>query len=106
MNHRPTGAFKPRGGVGYFRSLGSRGVIRATGGNHGQSLAHAGARAGIPLTDLMPRGNSLEKNAAMRALGATPVERGEDFDAARAFAMEEAAACGFDLALFRDWVLA
>ena len=91
-NHTPTGAFKVRGGVSYMHRLrrerpGVRGVITATRGNHGQSLAFAGRRAGLRVTILVPHGNSLEKNAAMRAFGATLIEHGADFDAAR----EEAA---------------
>jgi threonine dehydratase len=97
-NHTPTGAFKVRGGLSYFAGLESRGVISATRGNHGQSLAYAGAKFGIPVTIVVPRGNSVEKNAAMRAQGATLIEHGEDFDAARLFAMQEAAARGLDFA--------
>jgi threonine dehydratase len=97
-NHTPTGAFKVRGGLSYFAGLESRGVISATRGNHGQSLAYAGGKFGIPVTIVVPRGNSVEKNAAMRAQGATLIEHGEDFDAARIFAMQEAAARGLDFA--------
>ncbi|MCU0944214.1 MAG: threonine dehydratase [Rubritepida sp.] len=97
-NHTPTGAFKVRGGLAYFDGLRSRGVISATRGNHGQSLAYAGARAGIPVTIVVPHGNSTEKNAAMRALGAELIEHGADFDAARQFAMREAAARDLDFA--------
>lgn len=91
-NHTPTGAFKVRGGLSYMHRLrrerpGVRGVITATRGNHGQSLAFAGRRAGLRVTILVPHGNSVEKNAAMRAFGATLIEHGADFDAAR----EEAA---------------
>jgi threonine dehydratase len=91
-NHTPTGAFKVRGGLTYMRALrrarpAVQGIISATRGNHGQSLAYAGARAGIAVTIVVPLGNSTEKNAAMRALGATLIEHGADFDAAR----EEAA---------------
>jgi threonine dehydratase len=87
-NHTPTGAFKVRGGVTYFdrlRRSGAtvRGVVSATRGNHGQSLAYAGARAGVPVTIVVPHGNSSEKNAAMRAFGARLVEHGVDFDEAR-----------------------
>jgi threonine dehydratase len=88
-NHTPAGAFKVRGGVVFFDRLKRRapdcpGVISATRGNHGQSLAYAGARAGIPVTIVVPRGNSAEKNAAMRAFGAELIEHGADFDEARA----------------------
>ena len=87
-NHTPTGAFKVRGGIVFFDRLNRRapdcpGVISATRGNHGQSLAYAGTRAGIPVTIVVPRGNSTEKNAAMRAFGAALVEHGADFDEAR-----------------------
>jgi threonine dehydratase len=87
-NHTPTGAFKVRGGITYFDRLkrerpDAPGVISATRGNHGQSLAFAGARAGVPVTIVVPRGNSVEKNAAMRAFGAKLIEHGADFDAAR-----------------------
>ena len=102
-NHTPTGAFKVRGGLVYMDRLkrerpGVRGVISATRGNHGQSLAYAGARHGVPVTILVPRGNSLEKNAAMRAQGATLIEHGEDFDAARAEAARLAAGMGLEFA--------
>lgn len=97
-NHTPTGAFKVRGGLTYFDALTSKGVISATRGNHGQSLAYAGARAGIPVTIIVPEGNSAEKNAAMRALGAELIERGRDFDVARQYAMQLAAERGLDFA--------
>ena len=91
-NHNPTGAFKVRGGLTFVDALkrrkpGAKGLISATRGNHGQSLAFAGARAGLPVTIYVPRGNSTEKNAAMRALGATLVEFGDDFQQAREEAM-------------------
>ena len=87
-NHTPTGAFKVRGGVTLVDWLRRerpdvRGVVSATRGNHGQSLARAGTAAGLEVRILVPRGNSAEKNAAMRAMGATLVEHGDDFDAAR-----------------------
>ena len=97
-NHTPTGAFKVRGGLVYFDGLTSPGVISATRGNHGQSLAYAGAKAGIPVTIVVPHGNSMEKNAAMRALGATLIEHGEDFDVARAHAKHLATDRGLDFA--------
>ena len=62
-------------------------MISATRGNHGQSLAFAASRHGVPATIYVPHGNSVEKNRAMRAFGAELVEHGEDFQAAR----EEAA---------------
>jgi threonine dehydratase len=87
-NHTPVGAFKVRGGLVYVRRLLDRGerpagLVSATRGNHGQSLAVAGARYGLPVTIVVPHGNSREKNAAMRALGATLVEHGEDFQESR-----------------------
>ena len=86
-NHLPTGAFKVRGGVVFAdrqsRESPGRGLISATRGNHGQSLAWAGSRFGLPVTIVVPFGNSAEKNAAMQALGATLIEHGEDFEEAR-----------------------
>lgn len=92
-NHTPAGAFKVRGGMTYFEQLvrsqpGLRGVICATRGNHGQSVGWAARRYGLHATIVVPHGNSVEKNAAMRALGATLVEHGDDFQAAREHAME------------------
>ena len=91
-NHTPTGAFKVRGGLVCMERLKREnpdipGVISATRGNHGQSLAYAERRHGVPVTILVPQGNSVEKNAAMRAFGARLIEHGEDFEAARLEAM-------------------
>jgi threonine dehydratase len=102
-NHTPTGAFKLRGGLVYMERLrrerpGVHGVISATRGNHGQSLAFAGARFGVPVTIVVPQGNSTEKNAAMRAQGARLIEEGADFDAARAAAMRLAEEQGLEFA--------
>lgn len=96
-NHTPTGAFKVRGGLVYAERCrcqrpSVRGLISATRGNHGQSLAYAGRRHGLAVTILVPRGNSVEKNAAMWALGAELVEHGDDFQAAREEAERRAAA--------------
>jgi threonine dehydratase len=101
-NHTPTGAFKLRGGLVYLDRLrrerpGVRGLISATRGNHGQSLAFAGRRAGVPVTIVVPRGNGVEKNAAMRALGADLVEAGHDFEAARLRAVEVADERGLEM---------
>ncbi|OGA99503.1 MAG: hypothetical protein A3E25_07965 [Burkholderiales bacterium RIFCSPHIGHO2_12_FULL_69_20] len=90
-NHTPVGAFKIRGGLVYFDRLmasGARpaGVVSATRGNHGQSIAYAAARHGVPALIVVPQGNSREKNAAMRALGAELVAAGEDFQASRGHA--------------------
>jgi threonine dehydratase len=87
-NHTPIGAFKVRGGLVYVERLQrerpqTSGIISATRGNHGQSLAFAARRFGVPVTIYVPHGNSVEKNQAMRALGAHLVEHGEDFQAAR-----------------------
>src|SRR5271167_3325563 len=86
-NCQPTGAFKVRGGLTYVDALVRRepakGLISATRGNHGQSLAFAGRRSGLAVTIVVPHGNSREKNAAMRALGAELIEHGQDFQAAR-----------------------
>lgn len=98
-NHTPTGAFKIRGGlVMMSERTNRRGVISATRGNHGQSLAFAGARFGVAVTIVVPQGNSAEKNAAMRALGAQLIEHGEDFDAARLHAAQLAEERGLDFA--------
>jgi threonine dehydratase len=85
-NHNPTGAFKIRGGLNLVAALSGderRGVITASTGNHGQSIAFACRRAGVPCTIVVPVGNNPEKNAAMRAFGADVVEFGRDFDEAR-----------------------
>ncbi|HEV2641846.1 MAG TPA: threonine dehydratase [Candidatus Elarobacter sp.] len=96
-NHTPLGAFKVRGGLVYMEHLASetphvRGVVSATRGNHGQSIAFAARRHAIPVTIVVPHGNSVEKNAAMRALGAELIEAGRDFqesaEAADAIARE------------------
>jgi threonine dehydratase len=90
-NHTPTGAFKVRGGLVAMKRRQERGqtngVITATRGNHGQSIPFGARRLGIPVTIVCPIGNSTEKNAAMRALGAELIEVGHDFDAAREAAM-------------------
>jgi threonine dehydratase len=111
-NHTPTGAFKLRGGLAYMERLARErpqvtGVVSATRGNHGQSLACAGRRHGVPVTILVPRGNSAEKNAAMRAFGARLIEHGVDFDAAREEAARLAASEGLEFApsFARDLVL-
>ena len=90
-NHNPTGAFKVRGGLNLIGSLPPaerRGVITATTGNHGQSIALACSRERVPCTIVTPVGNNPEKNAAMRALGAELIEHGEDFQASREHAMQ------------------
>lgn len=87
-NHTPIGAFKIRGGLVFMAELMAsgetvNGLITATRGNHGQSIALAGRKYGVPVTVYAPRGNSIEKNVAMRAFGANLVEFGSDFDEAR-----------------------
>jgi threonine dehydratase len=95
-NHLATGAFKVRGGIVFAdRLVRCPGLISATRGNHGQSLAFAGRRFGMPVTIVVPFGNSTEKNAAMAALGASLIEHGRDFEEARAEAMRLAADHGF-----------
>ena len=86
-NHTPAGAFKVRGGLTYFETLAReapevRHVISATRGNHGQSVGFAARRHGLAATIVVPHGNSVEKNAAMRALGVTLVEHGDEFQTA------------------------
>jgi threonine dehydratase len=86
-NHTPTGAFKVRGGLVYADRLRTqrpqvRGLVSATRGNHGQSLAFAGAAAGVDVTIVVPYGNSPDKNAAVRGFGAELIEYGHDFQAA------------------------
>jgi threonine dehydratase len=85
-NHLPTGAFKVRGGLTYVARLRQeqpnvRGVIAATRGNHGQSIAFAARQFGLPCVVVVPHGNSRSKNAAMRAYGAELIETGHDFQA-------------------------
>jgi threonine dehydratase len=98
-NHTPVGAFKIRGGLTYFDQLAQRGelpreVISATRGNHGQSIGWAAREHGVRCTIVVPRGNSLEKNAAMRALGVDLIEHGDDFQESREHAMRLAAERG------------
>jgi threonine dehydratase len=98
-NHLPTGAFKIRGGLVYMDHLRRtrptvKGVVAATRGNHGQSVALAAQLAGMTAMVVIPHGNSPEKNAAMRALGAELVVHGEDFQAALDHARDLAAERG------------
>ena len=97
-NHNPTGAFKVRGGLNLVRSLANdlrtRGVITASTGNHGQSIAFACREEGISCTVYVPVGNNPDKNAAMRAWGASVVEHGRDFDEAREAVERRAASEG------------
>ncbi len=102
-NHMPIGAFKVRGGLTFMDALKRRrpdiaGVVSATRGNHGQSLAFAGRSFGVPVVIVVPYGNSVEKNDAMRALGADLVEHGRDFDEAKAYAAGVAEERGYEFA--------
>jgi threonine dehydratase len=99
-NHTPVGAFKVRGGLVYFEHLRRtqpdvKGVVAATRGNHGQSIAFAAGRYGIPAAVVVPQGNSVTKNAAMRALGAELIERGHDFQASLEASVEIASERGW-----------
>ena len=96
-NHTPTGAFKLRGGLIYMDRWsrargGSSGIVSATRGNHGQSIAFAANRAGVPATIYVPQRNSPDQNSAMRAFGARLIETGRDFDEAKHAAQRAAAA--------------
>ena len=98
-NHTPVGAFKIRGGLTYFDQLKQRGqlpaaVISATRGNHGQSIGWAARAHGVACRIVVPLGNSIEKNAAMRALGVTLIEFGADFQESREHALALAAQTG------------
>jgi threonine dehydratase len=100
-NHTPVGAFKVRGGLVYFERLVAErpevaGVVSATRGNHGQSMAFAGRAHGKSVTIFVPHGNSVEKNAAMRALGATVFEVGDDFEEARRASVTHAGEQGLE----------
>jgi threonine dehydratase len=99
-NHTPIGAFKVRGGIVYLEALKRRagkvnGVVTATRGNHGQSIALAASRAGLACTVFVPEGNSREKNAAMRAFGVDLIVTGADFDACRPHAARFAQERGY-----------
>jgi threonine dehydratase len=101
-NHTPIGAFKLRGGLVYLDNLRRRrperrGVISATRGNHGQSVAYAATRLGLAATIVVPFGNSVEKNRAMAAFGASLVEAGHDFQAAYEYAIAAAERDGLHL---------
>ena len=86
-NHNPTGSFKVRGGLVYMNNLRARepdstGIVTATRGNHGQSVAYAASRQGLSSTVVVPEGNNPEKNLAIQALGAELIVHGKDFDEA------------------------
>src|SRR3954453_12632611 len=101
-NHTPTSAFKVRGGLIYLDRLKrerptTTGIISATRGNHGQSLAFAGRRHGVPVTIYVPHGNSVEQTRAIRGFGAELVEHGEDFQAAAEEAQRHAQFAGLHM---------
>ena len=110
-NHTPVGAFKIRGGLVYMDELkraepGVRGVIAATTGNHGQSIAFAAKLNGLRAVIVVPHGNNPEKNAAMRSLGAELVEHGEQFQDALEFSRELAAKEGLHaVPSFHPWLV-
>jgi threonine dehydratase len=111
-NHTPIGAFKVRGGLVHVEHLKRErprfnGIVTATRGNHGQSLAFAGARAGLSVSLVVPRGNSRDKNAGMQALGAELIEHGRDFDEAEEHAGTVAAERGLQFvpSFHRDFVV-
>lgn len=91
-NHQPTQAFKVRNALSALTSLSAperaRGVVAASRGNHGQALAWAGQLVGARVVVCVPRGNSPEKNEAIRGFGAELIEGGQDYDAAVALADE------------------
>ena len=97
-NHNPTCAFKVRGGVNLVGAMAleerTKGIVTASTGNHGQSIAMASRIHGVPCTVFVPVGNNPEKNAAMRAYGATLEEVGRDFDEARERCEQRAAETG------------
>jgi threonine dehydratase len=97
-NHNPTCAFKVRGGLNLVGAMSleerAKGIVTASTGNHGQSIAMASRIHGVPCTVFVPAGNNPEKNAAMRAYGATLEEGGTDFDEARERCEQRAAATG------------
>ncbi|OHC83203.1 MAG: hypothetical protein A3G73_09325 [Rhodospirillales bacterium RIFCSPLOWO2_12_FULL_67_15] len=110
-NHTPIGAFKLRGGVTYMRRLKEahpkvEGVITATRGNHGQSIALAARQAKLTAVIVVPHGNNPEKNAAMRAFGCELIEEGEDYQAAAEFARALAGRRGLHfVAAYHPWLI-
>ncbi|HXK05049.1 MAG TPA: threonine dehydratase [Verrucomicrobiae bacterium] len=110
-NHAPLGAFKTRSGLVYFRRLKESGaangkVVAATRGNFGQAVALGASRVGMEALVYVPHGNSPAKNRAMRALGATLVECGQDFEEARREAVRCAQAEGFHyVPSFHEWLV-
>lgn len=101
-NHQPTNSFKIRNGLSFMTALTAderrRGVVAASTGNHGQGIAYGGGLLGVETTICVPAGNNPDKNAAMRALGATVIEEGRDYDEAVGVMMRLAARDGRVLA--------
>jgi threonine dehydratase len=110
-NHTPTGAFKVRGGLNFVErlrvsGLAPAGLVSATRGNHGQSLAYAGVRGGLPVTIVVPEGNSPDKNAAMEGFGAELVVHGADFQEATEHAADLAGERGLlQVPSFHPWLV-
>jgi len=111
-NHTPTGSFKARGGLVYvdgLRRAGAlpKGLVTATRGNHGQSVAIAAARNNLPCLIVVPNGNSAEKNAAMAAFGGEVIIAGRDFDECRGIAAELGRERGYHMvpSFHRDLVM-
>lgn len=110
-NHTPVGAFKIRGGLVYLRELLQRepdlpGVIAASTGNHGQSIAFAARKHGLRAVIVVPHGNNPEKNRAMRSLGAELVEHGREFQEALEYSGELAAKEGLHaVPSFHRWLV-
>jgi threonine dehydratase len=101
-NHTPITAFKVRGGINLVHGLMQRsvkptGLISATRGNHGQSLAFAGSRFGLPVTIVVPECNSADQNRAIKAYGAELIVHGKDFEAARQHSLKLQQALGYQL---------
>ena len=111
-NHTPVGAFKIRGGLVYFDALARTGaspvagVVAATRGNHGQSIGYAARQYRVPAAIVVPHGNSVGKNAAMRALGVELIEEGHDFQASLEAAGRIAAGRGWHMVPSYDRLLA
>lgn len=110
-NHTPVGAFKIRGGLVYMDELKRaqpevRGVIAATTGNHGQSIAFAAKLNGLRAVIVVPHGNNPEKNNAMRSLGAELVEHGNEFQEALEYSRELAVREGLHaVPSFHPWLV-
>lgn len=109
-NHNPTGAFKVRGGVNFAARLvaegGAAGLVSASRGNHSQSLAYAGSAYGVPVTIVVPEGNSPDKNAATEAFGAELVVHGRDFQEALERSRDLAVERGLTIVPpFHDWLV-